>query len=171
MDDHRIRIRNIKSRLNDRRRHKHIGIAVDKIKHNLLELVLRHLPVRVDDICGRNELLNLSCNLLDILDAVIYIVDLSAPRKLTVHRLADHLLVVLHHIGLDRNSVNRRFFEHAHIADSDETHVQGTRNRCRRHRQNIDIFLELFDFLFVRDTKALFLIDDQKTEILEFHIF
>ena len=171
MDDHRVRIWDIKTGLNDRCRHKHIGIAVDKIKHDLLELVLRHLSVCIDDVCRRNELLDLSCNLLDVLDTIIYIVNLSAPRKLTIDRLANHLLVVLHHISLDWNSVNRRFFEHAHITDSDKAHMQSPRNRRRRHCQNIDIFLELFDFLFVRDTKALFLIDDQKTEILEFHIF
>ena len=42
--------------------------------------------------------------------------------------------------------------------------------RCRQG-QYIDVFPQLFDLFFVRDTETLLLVDDQKTEIFELHIF
>ena len=48
--------------------------------------------------------------------------------------------------------------------------MKGTRDWCCRKRQHIYIFLQLLDLLLVLDTKALFLVNDQKPQIFEFHI-
>ena len=85
-------------------------------------------------------------------------------------RLADHLVVVLHDVRLDRNTVHRRLLENTHIADPDETHVQRSRDRRRRQSQNIHVLLHLLDFLLVCHAEPLLLIDDQKSQTLELHI-
>ena len=85
-------------------------------------------------------------------------------------RLADHLVVVLHDIGLDRHAVHRRLLENAHIADPDETHVQSSRDRRRRQRQNIHVLLHLLDLLFVGHAEPLLLVDDQQSQTLKLHV-
>ena len=132
--------------------------------------MLRHLPVGVHHRGIRYQLLHMVGNFLNILHAVVYIVNLTAPGQLAVHRLTDHLIVVLHDIGLDRDTVHRRLLQHAHIADAHQTHMKGPRDRCCRQSQHIHIFLHLLDLLLVNHTKTLLLVNDQKPKILKLHI-
>ena len=85
-------------------------------------------------------------------------------------RLADHLVVVLHDIGLDRNTVHRRLLENAHVADPDKAHMQRSRDRCRRQGQNVHILLHLLDLFLMSHTEPLLLINDQKSKVLKLHI-
>ena len=119
MNDHRIRIGDIQPGLYDRCRDKHVNITVDKVKHDLFQLMLLHLSVCKRDLRLRDERCDPVRDLDDRIDPVVDVVDLSAPRQLPADRLAHHLLIVLHDIGLDRHALLRRFLEHAHITDSD----------------------------------------------------
>ena len=92
--------------------------------------MLRHLPVRINDRGIRHQLLHMVCHFLDVLYPVVYIVNLSAARQLPVHCLADHLIVMLHDVGLDRYTVHWRLLQHTHIADADQAHVQRPWDRC-----------------------------------------
>ena len=141
VDDDRVRIRNVQSRLNDGRGHQNVDIALDEIQHNFFQFMFVHLPVGEHDVCLRNKRRHMVCHLVDVVDTVVDIIYLSAPRQLPVNRLAHHLVVVLHDVGLNRQAVHRRFLQDAHIPDANETHMQGTRNRRRRQRQNVYIFL------------------------------
>ena len=85
-------------------------------------------------------------------------------------RLTDHLVVVLHDIGLDRNTVHRRFLENAHVTDPDKAHMQSPRDRRRCQGQNIHVLLHLLDLLFVGHTEPLLLIDDQKSKVLKLYV-
>ena len=49
--------------------------------------------------------------------------------------------------------------------------MQGSRNRGRRQRQYIYVLFYLFDFFLMTDTKTLFLVNDQQSQILADHIF
>ena len=48
--------------------------------------------------------------------------------------------------------------------------MKSSRDWCCRQREDIHVRLELLDLLLVRHTKALLLIHDQKSQILELHI-
>ena len=49
LDDQRVRLRDVEPRLDDRRRDEHVGIAGEERDHLVLELPLRHLPVRDEE--------------------------------------------------------------------------------------------------------------------------
>ena len=121
-------------------------------------------------ICIRHELLDRVCHIRNRLDTVIDIVNLPAPRQFTVNRLANHFFIVFTDKGLDGLAILRCFLEHTHIPDSNQAHMHGTRNRCRRQCQNIHIFLQLFDFFFMRHAEPLLLIDIQKAKIFELYV-
>ncbi len=132
--------------------------------------MLLHLTVGIRHDCLRDKAGNLVGDLLDIVDAVIYIVHLPLPGKLADDRLPDHLLVVLHDIGLDRLTLPRRLLENAHVADPHKAHVQRPRDRRRCQRQHIHILPDLLDLLLVTHAETLFLVDNQKPQILVLHV-
>ena len=170
LDDHRICIRDVEASLDDRRRHQHIDLAVDEAQHDILELRLRHLAMRIRDARLRAELLHMPRDVCDVIDPVVDIVHLAVSRKLAVDRLAHELVVVLHDIGLDRHTVDRRLLEHRHVTDADQRHVQRPRDRRRRQRQHVDVFLQILDALLMRHAEALLLVDDQKAEVPELDV-
>ena len=85
-------------------------------------------------------------------------------------RLADHLVVVLHDVRLDRNTVHRRLLENAHVADPDKAHMKSSRNRRCCQGQNVHILLHLLDLFLMSHTEPLLLINDQKSKVLKLHI-
>ena len=46
LDDQRVRLRDVETRLDDRRRDEHVGVARQELQHLVLELALGHLAVR-----------------------------------------------------------------------------------------------------------------------------
>ena len=96
--------------------------------------------------------------------------NLTAAAKLFFYRLPDDNIVEFKHVCLNRNSVVRRLFKNRHIANTAHCHVQRSRNRRRGKRQCIDTGGKLFQLLLCRDSKSLFLIDNDKSEILEDNI-
>ncbi|MPN24396.1 hypothetical protein SDC9_171794 [bioreactor metagenome] len=58
----------------------------------------------------RNQLLEVVGHSLDVLDAVIDEIDLTVAALLAQDGVPDQLLVVFHHIGLNRVAVIRRRF-------------------------------------------------------------
>ena len=58
-----------------------------------------------------------------------------------------------------------------HVANTQQRHVQRARDRCRRHRQHVDVLLQLLQPLLVADAEALLFIDDEQSEIAILHIF
>ena len=94
--------------------------------------MLRHLSVGVDHRGIRHQLLHMVRHLLNVFHTVVYIINLAAPGQFPVHSLADHLIVVFHNIGLDGHTIHRRLLQHAHVADSHQAHMKGSRDRrCR----------------------------------------
>ena len=132
--------------------------------------MLRHLPVSKRHCRVRNKFLHMICNFRNITYPVIYIIHLSVPIQFSLNSFTDHLIIVLHHICLDRHPIHRRLFQHAHIADSNQTHMQRPRDRRGSQRQYIHIFPQFFNLLFVCHAKSLLFIYDQKSQILKFHI-
>ena len=58
----------------------------------------------------------------------------------------------------------------AHVACSHERELQGAWYRRRRHRERIDIGLQLAQLLLRRHSELLFLVDDEQSEVLPLHL-
>ena len=107
----------------------------------------------------------------DIVHPVIYIIDLPASSEFPAYRLPHGLLVIFHYICLNGHTVHRRFLQNTHIPDPDQTHMKSPGNRSRCEREDVHILFQLLDLFLVGDAEALFLVNDQKPQILIFHIF
>ena len=101
--------------------------------------MLFHLAMCKRYLCLRHQFCDLICHLHNGIDPVINVVNLPAPRQLPADRFAHHLFIIFHHVCLDRHTLLRRFFQHAHVTDSDEAHAQRPRNRRRGQCQDIHI--------------------------------
>ena len=163
MYDHGIYIGNIQACLNDRSRNKHIDISIDKCKHDSFKFTLAHLSVCKIHPRLRKKFRDSGSHICNVIDTVINIIYLSASSKLTVNRLTDGLFIILHNVRLDRHTVHRRLLQDTHITNTDHTHMKGSRNRCCRQCQYIDVFFQLLDFFFVGHAETLLLINDQKS--------
>ena len=104
---------------------------------------------------------------LDRFDAVVNEKDLPVARQLQLDRRADDALGKLHDLGVDRQAIARRRFDHRHVPHPEQRHVQRSRDRRCGERQHIDLFLQLLQLLFVRDAEPLFFIDDDQAESSE----
>ena len=170
VNDHGIDIRDIQTGLNDGRRYQYIDLFADETQHDIFQFTLLHLSVRISHTCFRHQLRHHGRHILDVIYPVIDIVHLAAAVQLSLHGFAYHFFIKFADIGLDRLSVERRFFQKAHITYAYETHMQGTRDRRRRQGQYIHIAAQLLDLFLMRHTEALFLIDDEQSQIRIDHI-
>ena len=132
MNDHRIDIGNIQSGLNDRCRNQYIYISVNKCIHDCFQLSLTHLSMGKIHSRIRQKLRDPCRHICNIIHAVINIINLTASSKLTVDCLSYRFLIILHNICLNRNTIHRRLFQDTHVADTDHTHMECSRNRCCR---------------------------------------
>src|SRR5580704_15347133 len=73
--------------------------------------------------------------------------------------------------GLNREAILRRRFDHTHITQTNERHVQSARNGSGGHCEDVYIFAHFFQALFVSDAEALLFVDDEKAEILKLDVF
>ena len=88
-----------------------------------------------------HDLLNESGDRLDGFDAVVDEKDLAVAGEFELDRGADHALGKLHDLRVDRQTVTRRRLDHGHITHAEQRHIQRSRDRRRRERQHIDLFL------------------------------
>ena len=124
VDDDGVGIRDIEPALDDRCAEQNVRIAAHKFRHDILEFVLRHLPVTDQDACARHEVFDAVFEVSDGMHAVVQEVDLSAARHLALDRIADDALVITADDRLDRNAVRRRCFDRAHVARAEQGKVK-----------------------------------------------
>ena len=94
VNDDGVGIRNIQAALDDGGGQQHVGLAVDELGHDLLQLVAVHLAVADDDAGVRQERAELLGHGLDGHHAVVQEEDLAAAVQLALDGVADHALVV-----------------------------------------------------------------------------
>ena len=107
---------------------------------------------------------------VDALNEVVEVEHLSASSELAAYSLKKYQLVVFKNVGLHGQSVARSFVKHRYIAYSAHRHIQRSRDRSCGQRQNVDISRHLLELFLLRNAKALLLVNDEKSEILEFYI-
>ena len=135
------------------------------------EFFFAHLAVADDDAGLGDELLDESGERVDGLDAIVDEVDLAVAGELVFDGGADELFVEGGDDGLDGEAVSRGSFDERHVAQADERHVEGARNRSGGERERIYIFAHFLEALFVGDAEALLLVNDEQAEVGEFYVF
>ena len=79
----------VEAGLDDRRADQHVGLALPEVDHHLLELVLVHLAVRGRDPRLGDELAQPRHDLVDALDSVVDVEDLTLAQQLAPDRGLD----------------------------------------------------------------------------------
>ncbi len=97
-------------------------------------------------------------------------VDLTTSRDLLFNRRLDHF-----HIEMGNNSVNGKSvlgwsFNHTHVTQAQQRHMQRSWNGRFAHGHDIHILSDLLEPLLVANTKALLLVHNQKPQIPKFNI-
>ncbi len=90
---------------------------------------------------------------------------------LAQQRLAHHDLVPLHYIGPHRQTIDRRGLDGREFAQARHRHLQRARDRGGGQGEHVHIGTQLLELFLVGHPEALFLVDDDETEILELGAF
>ncbi len=107
---------------------------------------------------------------LDIVNTVVEVINLAAPLNLPAYGVTDNLPVVLHDIGLDRQPILGRLLNGGHVLYPRKGHVKGAGYRGGRQGKHIHLTAHLLDMLLMGHAKALFLVHNKKSQILEKHV-
>src|SRR5262249_29495246 len=78
--------------------------------------------------------------------------------------------VVRGHDRFDRQTVGRGSLDRGHVLRAHQRKVQGARNRRGGKCEHIHELEELFEFLFMKNTEPLFLINDDQAEVFEYEV-
>src|SRR5690348_15265340 len=125
-----------------------------ELLHNSFELLLGHLAMADDDAGLGYELLQPPGLEGDRLDSIVDEVDLSAAIELAQDRLANQALVILGHVGANRQPLLWGRLDGAHVAHPDQRHVEGARDWSGRQREHVDLAAKLLQALLVGDPEA-----------------
>ena len=169
-DDQRVCVGDVDAVLDDRRTHEHVRGARIERAHVLFESALLHLPVSDDDTRLGDDRLDLLRKVFDAVDAIVQYERLSAARELAHERVAKQCVGELGHIGLHRYAAGRRRLKHADVAYARHRHVERARYRRRRQRQYVDVGFEHLELFLVLNAETLFLVEDNQSQIVEFHV-
>ena len=170
LDDKRIRVRVVDTRLNDGSGHQHIKLASRKLLHHLLKRVAVHLPVRYAHARFAGRCLHAAHRLFDGAHAVRHVVHLPAARQLAPDCGTDQVGVPLPYVHLNRTAIVGRREDEAHVAHARQRHLHGARNRRCRKREHVDAFAQVLHLLFMAYTETLFLVDDDQAQVVRVHI-
>ena len=107
-----VDIRNVNARFDYSRAYQYIYLALEQLAPDFAQFVFAHLAVGYADNGVGQHIFYRRRRVLDALNAVVQIIYLSAAPEFRVHRLREHLGIVLDNIGLHWRAVVRRFFEY-----------------------------------------------------------
>ena len=82
----------------------------------------------------------------------------------------DQLGIEVRDHGMNRQAILGRGFDHAHVADAQQRHVQRARNGRGAHGEHVDVLADLLQPLLVAHAEALLLVDDQQAEIAKLDV-
>ena len=105
--DHGIGVFNIQSRLNNGRCHQNIKIMIQKINHNILKLTTAHPSMGHNNSRVWHKTLYINGNLMDIVNTVMNIINLSSTAKLAVDGVLDNQRVIAE---IDGQSMTKESF-------------------------------------------------------------
>ena len=119
---------------------------------------------------GRHKLLQMSGKPFYSLYPVVNEEYLSSPVYLTGNYVGKQGVGAFKHVSFDRQPVLRRRLNNAYVPHARESHVQCTRNRRCGQGKHVHVVFEVF-YAFLRlDAETLFLVENEKSQILEFDV-
>ena len=100
-----------------------------------------------------------------------YMVENNCENGFLLDGFPYDILIIFQHIGSHRITLARRFVQHAHIPNSAEAHMQGTRDGCCRQGEHIHLFAQFFQLFLVGYPEPLFLVNDQQAQFMKVYGF
>ena len=170
VDDQRVRIRDVDAGLDDGRAHEHVVLLLPEVDDDLLEAVFVHLAVGDGDPRLGHEFGEVAGHGFDVADPVVDVEDLALAHEFASDRGLDLLVLAFADIGQHRVALLGRSRQGRHLTDPGHRHLQGARDRGRRHREHVDVRAQRLERLLVLDAEALLLVDDDEPEVLESHL-
>ena len=171
INNNRVGVGNIQPAFDDAGSQQDIVLTLVELHHDALQLCLRHLAVSNLNHRIRHDFLQLQLHLLNGFHPVVDKINLSPPLQLPVDGVPDDAVAVFHNVGLHREAFLRRRADNAHIPRPCQGHVQGTGYRSGTEGEHIYADGKALDFFLLLDAETLFLIYNQKPQILELHLF
>ena len=150
---------------------KNVKLLLHESHDQLLHLVAVHLAVAGGDSGIRNQSLQHSRHLAQVLDAVVDHIHLSAPADFVANGVPQALFVESNQVGVHRLSVGGRSRHDAQVARRHERKLQGARNRRGRQRQRVNVRFKRFKLVLRVDAELLLFVDDHQPEVLELQVF
>src|SRR5208283_975470 len=171
IDDDGVAQWNIETVLDDSGRNQDVGLMPHEGEHNTLQFALRHLTVAHQDARLRSHLADLVRDLIDALYPVMHEVDLPAALQFFIECRAQQFFIPGRNHGLDRHAIFGRSLDDAHVAQTQQRHVQGARDGRCRHGQYVYFFAQLLEAFLVTHTEALLFVYDHQPQIAELDVF
>ena len=94
---------------------------------------------------------------------------LALAQKLPPNRCHHLSLVIGAHKGQNGMTLLGRGGQRGHLSNPGDRHLQGPRDWCRAHSEDIHIGLECFERVFVFHSESLLFIDDDQAQVFEGH--
>ena len=170
VDDHGVGAGHVDAGFDDGGGDQDVEALVVEIQHHLLQFALAHLPVGKAHPRLRHDAADGFGGLLDVLDLVVQVVDLPAAPQFAQAGFLHQRTVPVRDEGADRQAQGRRRGDDRQVTQPGHAHVQGARNRCGGEGQQVHLGTQLFHALLVAHAKAVFLVDDHQTQLLEAHV-
>jgi hypothetical protein len=133
LEDERVGVGDVQPALDDRRADEDVELLLPEGDDESLEDVLVHLAVRHLDARLRYEVTQPRRGLLDGLDPIVNVEDLSLAEQLTPDRRRYLLVVVRTDERQHRVAFLRRRRDGGHLPDTGDRHLECARDRRRRH--------------------------------------
>lgn len=166
-DDDGVGVWDVKSVFDDGGREQDIGIAIYKVKDDVFQLVWGHLSVRYADAGLRHKGPDAFFYVVESGDAVVYDEHLSVAPEFEVDGVGEERVVVGVHFGADGIAVGRGRLDDGEVACAHERELEGAGYGGGGEGKGIDGGFHLPDAFFDGDAELLFLVDDEKPEVME----
>ncbi|CDE94401.1 unknown [Acidaminococcus sp. CAG:542] len=170
VDDDGIGQRHVQAVFDNGGAQEHIEIPVVEAQHHVFQFVLAHPSVGHTDGDPRDQFPEMGGDPAEPFDPVVDVIDPSAPADFPFQGFPDHPVIVFRHIGFHRQTVFGRRFDDTHVPSLYQGQVEGPGNGGGGQGQYVYAGTALFDFFFLGHPEPLFLVDDQKPQVVEFHI-
>ena len=169
VDNEGVRVRNIQAGLNDGGAHQHVKAALPEVHNNLLQARLAHAAVGGGDARLRHELADFRGNIVDVSHAVVHEEHLSFTHELAADCGGNLAVGARTDEGQHGVALLRRGGKGGGFANTGQRHFEGARDRGCAHGQHVHIGAHLLELFLVLHSKALFLVNDDQAQVLEYH--
>ena len=147
-----------------------VRFVANELEHHLFEFFFSQLAMPDNDSGFGNKFCDQIGQRIDRFHAIVDEVDLTFAGQFIFDGLFNDFFVERRDHGLNREAVAGRRFDDGHVAQANERHVQGARNRRGGKREGVNVFAHFLETFLVRHAEALLFVHDQQTQILELDV-